>query len=139
MSDTQSNSNPTAEVVMPSAAGSAAAPHSPPAQGGAAANKSKTCERCGKEFLRRVSLKSGHVEASTVFQRRKFCSITCSSKGRKRNRPIGAVAPDKPCANCTKMFGPPLMPNGKPLYPSLFKKRQYCSPICAAIGNAERR
>lgn len=43
----------------------------------------KTCENCGNLFGRQV-YKNGDVQSSKGFERRKFCSLTCSAIVRNR-------------------------------------------------------
>ncbi len=45
----------------------------------------------------------------------------------------------KRCENCNKFFGPRLMRNGKPEYPSFFKKKRHCSQLCGVIAAQARR
>lgn len=42
----------------------------------------KICNTCGTEFVRK-RFKNGHLESSTIFKNRKFCSRWCSSNRRK--------------------------------------------------------
>lgn len=45
----------------------------------------------------------------------------------------------KRCLNCNKLMSLKMLPNGKQEYPSIFKKRRFCSVICGAIAAQAKR
>lgn len=58
----------------------------------------------------------------------------------KPHQPPGVAGRlSKRCPNCNKVFYQRRFSSGLLEYPSLFKKKTYCSKICGAIANAVKR